>query len=187
MTTVSRPGPRERLLAAAVDLTYAHGVGVGIDAILREADVARRSLYQHFGGKDGLLVEVIRTSAEQERREFEAALESGGDDPRARILSAFDALAAAVSTPGFRGCRYIAADLALTDPAHPVHAETEEHRRSLHRMLATELDRLGHPAVAEAADELVFLIEGALVSGVTRPGSHGGRTARRLAEQVIAG
>src|SRR5215470_18267016 len=114
MSTVMKHGPRERLLSAAVDLTYAYGMGVGVDAILKEADVARRSLYQHFGGKDGLLVEVIRVTSAEDERAYRAALEAGGTDPRKRILSAFDAVCEAVSTPGFRGCRYIAADLALT-------------------------------------------------------------------------
>jgi len=178
-------GPRERLLSAAVDLTYAYGMGVGVDAILKEADVARRSLYQHFGGKDGLLVEVIRVTSAEDEQAYRAALEAGGSDPRKRILSAFDAVCEAVSTPGFRGCRYIAADLALTDPDHPVHAETRAHREWLHGMFETELTSLGHPQAANAADELLFLIEGALVSGATRPGTNPGQIARRLAEHVI--
>jgi hypothetical protein len=90
-----------------------------------------------------------------------------------------------VSTPGFRGCRYIAADLALTDPHHPVHAETRAYREWLHRTFETELHNLGHPQPATAADDLLFLIEGALVSGATRPGTKPGQAARRLAEYVI--
>jgi AcrR family transcriptional regulator len=168
-----------------VELTASHGVGVGVDAILKRADVARRSLYQHFGGKDGLLVEVIRMTAAAERQVYRRALDSGGTDPRARILGVFDLLASVVSAPGFQGCRYIAADLALTDPAHPVHAETAAHRRWQHELFATELKAFGHPDPAGAADELVFLIEATLVGGATRPDSQPARTARRLAEHVI--
>jgi AcrR family transcriptional regulator len=185
MRTTGGPGPRERLLAAATELTYTHGVGVGVDAILGAADVARRSLYQHFGGKDGLLVEVIRASSAAERATYLAALDTGGTDPRTRILAVFDALAEAVSRPQFRGCRYIAADLALTDPAHPVHTETAAHRDWLLATLRAELEALGHPEPARAADELQFLVEGALVAGVTRPGGSPGRTARRLAEYLL--
>jgi AcrR family transcriptional regulator len=187
MSTVVKPGPRERLLSAAMDLTYAYGMGVGVDAILKEADVARRSLYQHFGGKDGLLVEVIRVTSTKDERAYQTALESGGTDPRTRILNVFDAISDVVSTPGFRGCRYIAADLALTDPNHPVHAETRAYREWLHRMFEAELENLGHSHPSIAADDLLFLIEGALVSGATRPGTNPGQTARRLAEHVIDG
>jgi len=187
MSSTGRPGPRERLLAAATDLTYTHGVGVGVDAILNQADVARRSLYQHFGGKDGLLVEVIRATSTEEKQLYQAALASGGSDPRKRLLGVFELLVAAVSAPSFRGCRYIAADLALVDPDHPVHAETRAHRQWLHQMFDAELTALGHPDPARAADELQFLLEGALVVGATRPEANAGQTARRLAEQVIGG
>lgn len=68
MTVRAKPGPRDRLLRAAKELTYAQGLTVGVDALLKEADVARRSLYEHFGGKDGLLAEVIRTSAAEDEQ-----------------------------------------------------------------------------------------------------------------------
>jgi AcrR family transcriptional regulator len=187
MSTTVRPGPRERLLAAASELTYAHGVDVGVDAILKEADVARRSLYQHFGGKDGLLVEVIRVTAAEDERRYRAALDAGGTDPRARLLNVFDVLATRVSTPSFRGCRYIAADLAVTDGDHPIHTETRGYRQRLHDLLQAELERLGHAQPAQAAEELLFLIEATLVAGVTRPHTDPARTARRMAEYVVDG
>jgi AcrR family transcriptional regulator len=185
MSAPARPGPRQRLLAAAIELTYTHGVDVGVDAILKEADVARRSLYQHFGGKDGLLVEVIRVTAAEDERQYQAALQAGGTDPRRRLLNVFDVLATRVSAPGFHGCRYIAADLAVAAPDHPIHAETREYRRRLQHLLRAELDDLGHTHPAKAAEELLFLIEATLVAGVTRPHTNPARTARRLAEHII--
>ena len=59
MTDKPNLGPRERLLAAAEQLTYAEGLHVGVDALLRDANVARRSLYEHFGGKDGLYTALL--------------------------------------------------------------------------------------------------------------------------------
>src|SRR4051812_32785581 len=54
--TADRPAPRERLLAAADDLFYGEGVcSVGVDRILREADVARASLYSSYGSKQELV------------------------------------------------------------------------------------------------------------------------------------
>ncbi|MCZ0978322.1 hypothetical protein O1L60_01050 [Streptomyces diastatochromogenes] len=38
MTTSAKPGPRERLLLAAQELTYRQGVGVGVDALLKGAE-----------------------------------------------------------------------------------------------------------------------------------------------------
>jgi AcrR family transcriptional regulator len=41
------------------------------DALLREAKVARRSLYEHFGGKDGLIAAVLRRAYDEDLAWYE--------------------------------------------------------------------------------------------------------------------
>lgn len=54
--STDRAAPRERLLAAADELFYAEGIcTVGVDRILKQADVARASLYTTYGSKDELV------------------------------------------------------------------------------------------------------------------------------------
>ncbi|HZC74252.1 MAG TPA: TetR family transcriptional regulator [Jatrophihabitans sp.] len=185
MAATNRPGPRERLLAAAQQLSYAHGANVGVDALLKEADVARRSLYEHFGGKDGLLAEVLRQSAAQDIEHARAVLDAAGRSPRRRLLALFDDLDHVIGQPGFRGCRYLAADLALAERDHPAHAVAVDYRSQLHELLRAELVRLGHPHPMRAADELHLLIEGALATGATRADARPGRTARALAVGIL--
>lgn len=178
-------GPRERLIDAAQELTYSHGMGVGVDAILKAANVARRSLYEHFGGKDGLIAEVLRRSADEDTARYEETMRAAGEDPRARVLAVFDRLGEIIAAPGFRGCRYLAADLALADPAHPGHAITREYRRRVQDLLRDELDRLGHPRPEHAAGQLLLLIDGTLAVGATRTGTDPAASARDLAEQIL--
>lgn len=185
MSAQARPGPRERLLRSARELTYSNGVGVALDEILEDAGAARRSLYQHFGGKADLIAETLRMSADADIERYRAALDSGGDDPRLRILAVFDVLEDTTSSEGFRGCRYTAAELSLTDPDHPAHEQTRAYKRRLHDIFVPELEAFGHPAPSRAADQLVLLIDGALVGAVTRAGTHPGRSARELSELVL--
>ncbi|GAA2787912.1 TetR/AcrR family transcriptional regulator [Kitasatospora aburaviensis] len=179
-------GPRERLLEAAQQLTYSQGVGVGVDALLKAADVARRSLYEHFGGKDGLIAEVLRRSAEADEAAYVRTMAAAGEDPRARLLAVFDGIGEVIAREDFRGCRYLAADLALTDPEHPGHAVTRAYRARVTGLLEHELAALGHPRPAAAADQLLLLIDGALAAGATRPATDPAPAARRLAELVLA-
>lgn len=185
MTTRIEPGPRERLLDAARELTYRQGVGVGVDALLKAANVARRSLYEHFGGKDGLIAETLRRSTAEDEESYRQTMRSAGDDPRARLLAVFDGLSEVVGKPDFRGCRYLAADLALADPGHPGHAVTRDYRERVHRLLEDELVRLRHPRPEHAADQLLLLIDGVMASGATRPGTHPAASARELAEHIL--
>lgn len=185
MTTTTRPGPRERLLSAGRELTYEHGVNVGVDAILKRADVARRSLYQHFGGKDELIAEVLRTTAQADERRYEEALAKGGDDPRKRLLALFDTIATLTSAPTFHGCRYTAATLTLADQGHPAHAAVRTHKEHVHELLQAELEALGHPRPPQGADQLLLLIDGALAAGANRPDAPPGPAVRALAERVL--
>jgi AcrR family transcriptional regulator len=179
------PGPRERLLEAARELTYTEGVNVGVDAILRRAEVARRSLYQHFGGKDGLVAGVLRESAERDERRYREFLDQGGNDPRQRVMALFAALDEVTSAPGFRGCRFSTAELSLVDPGHPAHTEARNHKAAVHRLLQDELCRIGHPDPPTGADQLQLLIEGILVMAVLRPGTRPARQAATMAQHIL--
>lgn len=185
MDTRTTSRPRERLLAAAKELTYRQGVGVGVDAILKEAKVARRSLYEHFGGKDGLITEVLRLTTTEDEELYRQTMLDAGDDPRARLLAIFDMLAKVIEDPDFRGCRYLSADLALTDPGHPAHEVTRRYREHIHALLEGELTKLGHHQPASAANQLLLLIDGTLAAGVTRTGIDPARLGRQLADQVL--
>jgi AcrR family transcriptional regulator len=180
----ARPGPRERLLESARELTYTHGLHVGVDAILKHADVARRSLYQHFGGKDGLVAEVLRTTPGEVR--YRSVMDAAGEDPRARVLAVFDELEKVTTRPAYHGCRLTTADLALTDPGHPAHPLVRAHKDDLHRLFAAELARAAHPDPELGADQLLVLVDGVLAHAVTRPDAHPALAARPLAETILS-
>ncbi|MFB6524985.1 TetR/AcrR family transcriptional regulator [Streptomyces sp. NPDC056399] len=186
MTASAKPGPRERLLVAAQELTYTHGVGVGVDSLLKAAGVARRSLYEHFGGKDGLIAEVLRRSTAEDVAQYRATMDAAGDDPRTRLLAVVDRLGRIAAGPDFHGCRYLAADLALTDRAHPGHEVTRGYRRTLHGLFADELAALGHPHPGFAADQLLILVDGLLATGAARAEDRPpAAAARELAEYIV--
>jgi hypothetical protein len=51
---------RDRLVAAASTLFYAHGIrAIGVDAIAAKAGVTKRTLYYHFASKDELVAAYL--------------------------------------------------------------------------------------------------------------------------------
>jgi AcrR family transcriptional regulator len=128
---------------------------------------------------------LLRSTAEDEAR-YREVMQAAGDDPRDRLLAVFDQLATVIDEPDFRGCRYLAADLALADPGHPAHAITREYRERVQQLLAEELRKLGHDRPGHAAGQLLLLIDGVLAAGATRPETHPAASARELAAQIIS-
>src|SRR5579871_4509349 len=60
-----RIAPRDRILAAAGDLFYRHGIrAVGVDAIAEAAHTNKMTLYRHFASKDELVAEYLRQCAQ---------------------------------------------------------------------------------------------------------------------------
>jgi AcrR family transcriptional regulator len=61
-------GARERLLAAAMEHVAAHGVGnLSLRGLAAALGTSHRMLSYHFGSREGLLIEVIRTVEAQQR------------------------------------------------------------------------------------------------------------------------
>src|SRR3954470_7398814 len=59
---------RERLLAAAMEHVAAHGVGnLSLRGLAAALGTSHRMLSYHFGSREGLLIEVIRTVEAQQR------------------------------------------------------------------------------------------------------------------------
>ena len=74
-TPTTRPSPAERLLESAASLFDREGIrAVGIDRLIADADVARASLYQHFGSKDALVVSYLERADGNDRDGYRRAV-----------------------------------------------------------------------------------------------------------------
>src|SRR5881628_1154058 len=105
-TSVRKAGARDRLVAAAERLFYAEGIhAVGVDRLCAEAEVSKRSLYQHFSGKDEVVTAMLQAQAVKTAGLFVA----DGLPPRDRILAVFDGLDRAADSPDFHGCPFLGA------------------------------------------------------------------------------
>jgi AcrR family transcriptional regulator len=97
--------------------------GVGIDRIVDEADVAKRTLYRQFPSKEELVVAVL------ERREalwthgwLERELEERGGPPEERLLAIFDLLDEWFRRDDYESCLFINCLLESEDPESPIAA-----------------------------------------------------------------
>ncbi|MET9634731.1 TetR/AcrR family transcriptional regulator [Lentzea sp. NPDC006480] len=156
---------RQRLLATATQIFYAEGIhSVGIDRIVAEAKVTRATLYRHFASKEELVVAYLQTVAQLERDQFEQALGSGL--PAADVLRAIArAIAAGISSAGFRGCAFLNAAAEYPDRAHPVLKTVLDHRAWFQTTISDLFALIDEDSAASAGRHFVMLRDGAMAAG----------------------
>ncbi|MFA9429204.1 TetR/AcrR family transcriptional regulator [Egicoccus sp. AB-alg2] len=183
---VAVASPRQRLLAAADELFFARGiVNTGVDAILDHARVARKTLYHQFGGKDGLVVEYLRTRDRRWTAHWQAAIDAQST-PEGRLLAIFDALDTwEDETRRARGCAFVDALVEVADPSHPATSVVVDHWTAIAgclRALAADTDA-DDPDRLAADVELIY--RGALSAMMLEPPSVAVERARALAHSRL--
>jgi AcrR family transcriptional regulator len=183
--TTDRPSPRERLLAAADRLFYEEGVcTVGIDRVLKEAGVARASLYSTYGSKDQLIRAYLQARSESWQAQVAEALPARGDNPRDRILGIFELMTEWFAAPGYSGCPFINA--SAEGAADDAVSEVRERHREWVRELFSRLGREAGVADTEALSaQLVVLCDGAMVGAQLDHSSAPGQAALSAAATLI--
>src|SRR5204862_1827943 len=84
----SQTPPRERILAAASDLFYRHGVrAVGVEAIAEAAGTNKMTLYRHFDSKDELVAEYLRRLAAGAAGFWDGLERAHPGNPRAQLTA----------------------------------------------------------------------------------------------------
>jgi AcrR family transcriptional regulator len=186
----ARGSARDRLLAAAAACFYDHGVnGTGIDTITAAAGVAKMSLYNNFASKDDLVLAYLEARHEEwldlYRRRLATA--TGARERVAAVVDAYVDHAEMAYRHGFRGCGLLnaAAELPASAPGRQL---VRRHKEQVEAILAAhlaELDGLPAARVADLAEQLSFLLEGAMARAGLEGNSGRLHRVRELALQLV--
>lgn len=177
---------RERLLSAGADLFLEQGIhAVSVDALADEAGVTKRTVYQHFPGKDALVAQALEQRGQVWRAWFDAELDRRGATPEQQVLAMFDVVADEISAGDYRGCRFVNAAAELPDPAHPARAVASAHKAAVYALIARRVAQLEAPQPELLARQLKVLLEGAITTALVDPDPQAARDARLAAATLL--
>jgi AcrR family transcriptional regulator len=144
-------GARERIVSASQQLFREQGInGTGIDQLSAAAEVSKRTLYQHFGGKDELVAECLRRFDPEVLPEV---FENPDLSPRERLLAVFE-----VHAPL---CPFIQASVEIADPTHPARVLARDYKRAFAERLTVAARDAGAADPAALGEQLALLLDGA--------------------------
>src|SRR5579862_7226112 len=116
----SRIPPRARILAAAGELFYRHGIrAVGVEAIAEAAGTNKMTLYRHFTSKDELVAEYLRQTAQTADGCWDRFAQAHPGDTLAQLNAWLEEMAHHLAAPGERGCALANAAIELPEKDHP--------------------------------------------------------------------
>jgi AcrR family transcriptional regulator len=144
-------GARERILSASQQLFRDQGIhGTGMDQLCAVAEVSKRTLYQHFGGKDELIAEHLRRFDPDVLPEVFDRTDLA---PRQRLLAVFD-----IHSPL---CPFIAAAVEIHDPGHPARVLARDYKLAFAARLAETAREAGATHPEQLGEQLALLLDGA--------------------------
>jgi AcrR family transcriptional regulator len=184
MQAIPENETKQKLLDATERLIYAGGIcATGMDAIVKESGVARKTIYRYFANKDELVAAAL---AARDLRWMAWFTERSNRPatPAERLLASFEALEEWFSTPDFRGCAFINAAGEIADEG-PIREVTRSHKAKLHDYLRTLAKQADAADPDELASAFLILIDGAITVALVTGRKEAARDAQRVAHKLL--
>ncbi len=159
----------ERILSAAARCFYRDGIWAsGVDTLAAEAGVSKRTLYNHFGSKDGVIAAYLRQREEQWQAKLRLVWDEIGDDPVERVVAYVRAYARPVQPEVFRGSAFINAAAELSEEESEALAVIQHSLDDMETGIAGILSAAAYGGADLLAKRVLYLLEGAVAVGGTR-------------------
>jgi AcrR family transcriptional regulator len=182
--TAAKASARERLLEAADVLFYGEGVQtVGIDRVIEHAGVAKASLYNTFGSKEGLVCAYLELRFVRRRDRITRAL-TRFRTPREQLLGVFDALGEAFTEPQFNGCPFARATSETAENS-AIRKVADDYRAWVRGLFAGLAAASGYADPETLARQLLLLYDGAGQSARMDRDPSAATTARAAAAALL--
>lgn len=180
--------PRERILAAASDLFYRHGIrAVGVEAIAEAAGTNKMALYRHFDSKDELVAEYLRVKSLESDEAWAGYVSAHPNNPNGQLRRWLEDVASHVTSPNERGCAVANAAIEIPERDHPARPVIEKHMIDQRTRLVALCRACGVRDPETLTDGLYLLLEGARVTAQGMGGEGLGSRLVRIGQAMIDG
>jgi AcrR family transcriptional regulator len=157
--------PRDRILAAARELFYRHGIrAVGVEAITEAAATNKMTLYRHFGSKDELIAAYLNQLAKEGDELWERLSCDHPGDPHAQLEGWVAYVEDVLTNRGDRGCAIANAAVELRESNHPARKIIDNYKTRKRERLVALFRDADYADPELLADEVFLLFEGARIS-----------------------
>lgn len=174
--------PRDRIVETASRLFYTQGyISTGINQVIKEAEVAKSSLYQHFPSKENLLMEYLQVTAISTNKILQSILDKQ-KTPKDKVISLFDFLSKFAKRTDFNGCNFLNIACEIPKENEKIRMLIKKQKNHIRGLFAGILKPIGKEGLA---DELYVLFDAALISSKVYGDLWPIKTTRKIVEKLL--
>ena len=155
---------KDHLVETATKLCLKHGYhNTGIDLIIKEAGIAKMTLYNHFDSKNDLILEVVKRYDQQFKQKIIDAVEAISTDPLIILISLFDVYKSWFEEQDFYGCAFQKASSEFYESDDPVHLAAQHHDKQLKHYIHQQCQALNVSDSDALTQQIHLLLKGSVV------------------------
>jgi AcrR family transcriptional regulator len=157
---------RQRILDSAYELFSRRGVrATGIDEVIKNASVAKATLYRHFSSKDELVLAFLQQREQLWTKGWvEDEARRRADTPEEQLLAIFDLFHEWFQKEDFEGCSFINVLLEMNDRRTPIGKASAEHLNTIRSIIRSLADEAGLREPEQFAHSWHILMKGSIVA-----------------------
>ncbi|MDI9876640.1 TetR/AcrR family transcriptional regulator [Flectobacillus rivi] len=174
---------RSRIIDTASRLFYSQGYNsTGINQVIKEANVAKSSLYQYFPSKDDLLVAYLNEASKNTNQAIDEWLEKYSTASE-KVTGLFDFLIVFAESKEFNGCNFLNIISEIPQENERVAALIIKQKNHIRFVFSYILENENHDTTL--ADELYLLFDASMISSKVYKSSWPAQSAKKVAEKLL--
>lgn len=179
-------GRRDHIIEIAIRLFCEHGFhATGVDRIMREAKVSKKTLYNHFRSKDELILAALQKHDSVFRNNFVKDVEQLSNTPKGQLIAMFDVAENWFSDQNFFGCMFVNVVGEYSDSNSPMRDVSKSFKKMIWRYIHDLCSQAGVTDPTSMANQLALLFEGAIVTAQISGTALSATTAKNVAIQLL--
>lgn len=160
---------RDTILQKSYELFYEQGFhDSGVELLAKRAGTTKRTLYAHFGSKEGLIEEVLKYRHEMFMTELKDYFNKFEIKEAADVAECYlTFLENWTSSEHFYGCMFINACAEYSDENSSPYQIAKQHKIEVRKWLFDNLEQVGAESAKQTSNILFIFGEGIIVAAQT--------------------
>ncbi|MDQ2696824.1 MAG: TetR/AcrR family transcriptional regulator [Pseudomonadota bacterium] len=181
-----RANKRDDIIQRAYRIFYRHGFhATGVEALLADTGISKRTLYRHFGSKEELIVAAVAYYQTSLLEALPGELARRAGNPEGQLLAIFDLKREAFERGDFTGCFAINAKLEFEGKHPAIESACVRFNKDLEQLMGKLCEQAGLRGPEQVARQLMLLLEGTIVYAQIHRDPTAAVTARETAASIL--